>query len=123
MGMLELRDTPGWTDRQRSWPWQRLFGGGRDECLMRLIDSGSGIGHRYDAVTNLCPRLYVLAWIATPVGPSAGGTVGQPEMSTECGHDSKAAQPGRGPRLGVGVGRGNTQTKHVCMCACVSSCD
>lgn len=57
-----------------------LLGGGRDECLMRLIDSGSGIGHGYDAVTNLCPRLYVLARIATPVvGPSAerdSGTAG-----------------------------------------------
>lgn len=79
MARLELRDTSRWTDRQRWWPWQILFGGGRGECLMRLIDSGSGIGHGYDAVTSLCPRLYVLARIATAVGPSAerdGGTVG-----------------------------------------------
>lgn len=56
--------------------------------------------------------------------PPLGGTVGRPEMSTEGGQDSsKAAQPGTIPGLGVGVDRGNMQTKHVCMCACVSSCD
>lgn len=50
--------------------------------------------------------------------PPLSGTVGRPEMSTEGGQDSKAAQAGTGPRLGVGVDRGNMQTKHVCMCAC-----
>lgn len=55
MAMLELRDTIRVDGPAEMVPWQRLFGGGRDECLMRLIDSGSGIGHGYDAVTNLAP--------------------------------------------------------------------
>ena len=75
--ILELRDTPGWPDRQRWRPWQSVFGGGRDEDLMRLIDSGSGIGHRYDAVTNSGPVNNVLARIATPLSaPPLSGTVG-----------------------------------------------
>lgn len=102
-------------------PWQRLFGGGRDECLMRLIDSGSGIGHGYDAVTNLAPQsIAVFARIATPVGPSAerdGGTVGNVDRvrAEEQGSTARHSRPG----LGVGVDRGNKQTKHVCMRVCV----
>ena len=61
-------------------------GGGRDEWLMRLIDSGSGIGHPYDAVTNpgpvyMCsralrhlsaPPLRAGRWDSRKCRPSAG---------------------------------------------------
>lgn len=86
---------------------------------MRLIDSGSGIGPWLRRCVKSCPRQYVLARIATPVGPSAeSGTVGQPEMSTECGHDNRAAQPGT-----VNLGLASVwieetrQTKQVCAVA------
>lgn len=125
MGMLELRDTPawhqGWADRQRSWSWQRLFGGGRDGCLMRLIDSGSGIGHRYDAVTNLCPRLYVLARIATHVGPSAerdGGTPGNVDRVRAGYYQGSTA---RHSDLGLAsVWTEETSKRNTCVYVCVS---
>lgn len=89
--------------------------GGHDG-LMRLIDSGSVVGHGYPRCHSLCPSVYVLARIATSVGPSAGGTLGRPEMSTEereGQQDSKMAQYLSLASVRVDTAGGNTQTKQV----------
>lgn len=105
-------------------PWQRLFGGGRDECLMRLIDSGSGIGHGYDAVTNLAPQSIVCSrGLRHLSAPPLSGTVGRSEMSTECGQKSKAAQPGTQDLGLASVWIEETSKRNTCVCVCVCSCD
>lgn len=85
---------------------------------MRLIDSGSGIGHRCDAVTHAAPVYMCSRGIATPVGPSAGsGTVGQPEMSTECGRESREHSPTQYLGLASVWIEETWQTKHMCAVA------
>lgn len=91
---------------------------------MRLIDSGSGIGHGYDAVTNLAPQSIVCSrGLRHLSAPPLSGTVGRSEMSTECGQKSKAAQPGTQDLGLASVWIEETHANETRVYACVCSCD
>lgn len=92
---------------------------------MRLIDSGSGIGHGYDAVTNLAPVYMCSRGLrhlsAPPLSVERdGGTAGNVDRVRAGEQGSTARHSTRAWRR-CGLSKHANETCGACVCMC--SCD